>query len=89
MALENSIITTIRKMMVRNESDKGSPVQASIVKEVVDNIKLLTETTPQPSPEDIICYIGEHHIEYASREYFGHVLVLDYKVSVKTSCDLR
>ena len=81
MALDNSMLEIIRQSLVNNGSYEGSSEQISIISEVVDNIKLLTEITPQPSPEDIICYIDEHHIKYASREYFGHVLVLDYKVN--------
>ena len=81
MALDNSMLEIIRQSLVNNGSYEGSSEQISIISEVVDSIKLLTEITPQPSPEDIICYIDEHHIKYASREYFGHVLVLDYKVN--------
>lgn len=81
MAFDNSMLEIIRQSLANNESHEGSSEQISIISEVVDNIKLLTEITPKPSPEDIICHIGEHHIKYASREYFGHVLVLDYKVN--------
>ena len=81
MVLDTSMLEIIRQSLANNGSYEGSSEQISIITEVVDNIKLLTEITPQPSPEDIICYIGEHHIEYTSREYFGHVLVLDYKVN--------
>lgn len=81
MPLDNSMLEIIRQSLANNESYEGSSEQISIISEVVDNIKLLTETAPQLSPEDIICYIDEHHIKYASREYLGHVLVLDYKVN--------
>lgn len=81
MVLDNSILSTIRKLIVCDESCESSHEQASIINEVLDNIKLLTKTSPKLSPKDIIVYISEHHMKYALREYFGHVLVLNYKVN--------
>lgn len=81
MVLDNSVLDLIRKIIASSKSDDDSADQTSIVKDVTQNIKLLLKVTPLLSPREIIQYIDEHHIEYRSRQYFGHVLVLDYNVN--------